>query len=227
MDIYSQSICRNSLSASDQSKIRKTTVAVVGLGGTGGFAFENLIRLGFEKFILFESDRFDLTNFNRQLYATLDSLDGLKSEAALKRAALINPNASIRINPKFDSKSPLFGAKIVVDCSDNVPTKIFISDRCKKAHIPYVFCASNDSRGIVSVFKSYSFRKAFNLPKSAEKHESYKTCSSILCPAAAIAGSLGASCVLSLVLKKPLVTAPDAIFFNLFAKEPFWRAKLG
>ena len=63
--IYEQKFFRNPLSDKQQEKIRKATFAIIGLGGTGGFILENLLRIGAENFILFDHDRFEFSNFNR------------------------------------------------------------------------------------------------------------------------------------------------------------------
>jgi len=219
--IYDQKFSRNSYSEDQQNKIRSATYAIVGLGGTGGFILENLLRQGAEKFILFDPDRFELSNFNRQILATDTAIDQKKTKAALERAKSINKSVKIKCHGKF--KSNLYNADIVIDGSDNVETKVQIAETARSKKIPYVFCSASFSRGIVSIFKNYKFEKAFNIDPNLE----YKKCASIISPAASMAGSLAASQAVNYIIKKPCIRAPDALFFDLFKKEIFWRAELG
>ena len=224
-DFYNEKFSRNGLRKNEQEKIRTSVFCIVGLGGTGGVVFENLVRIGAENFVLFEDDRIELSNFNRQILADERSLDMEKASSAVLRAKSINPKIRIVIKGKFGSKSTLSGCNVVIDCTDNVQSKIIVSRAALKVKIPYVFCSSNDTRGIISVFEKYLFEKAFGIEKgSASK---YKTCSTILCPSVMISGSIAASFAVNYLLKKNFVKAPEALFFDLSREDVFWRAKLG
>lgn len=219
--IYDEKFFRNPLSGKQQEKIRQTVFAIVGLGGTGGFILENLLRAGAENFILFDHDRFELSNFNRQILATDDVLDKLKTRAAVARARSINRSAKIRAFKKFNSG--LGNAHILLDGSDNVRTKLAMAKAARRKKIPYVFCSAGSSKGIVTVFTGYRFEKAFQIDERLD----YSRCQTIICAAASIAGSIAATEAINYILKKPYVRAPEALFFDLFKKEMFWRAELG
>lgn len=230
--LYSSKFMRNPLSKRQQRKLRTTKFAIIGLGGTGGFIFENLIRMGAENFVLFDHDRFEFSNFNRQTLATDDFLDMPKVHAALARAKAINKTVEISTHGRFDETSSIHGANIVLDGSDNMPTKLAAARVAKKLRKPFVYCAASGTCGMASVFSGYSFEKAFQLGKNKsiaalDEIVAYKTCQTILCPAASLAGTLAATQALNIILKKPVVKAPEALFFDLFRKDIFWRAKLG
>jgi sulfur carrier protein ThiS adenylyltransferase len=226
-DFYSEKFLRNPLNKKQQEKIRKAVFAIVGLGGTGGFILENLLRVGAENFIVFDNDRFELSNFNRQSLATDGFLDMPKTDAALSRAKEINEGIKLKTAGKFGPESDISTADILMDGADNISTKIDMAKLARKNKIPYVFCSAQDTRGIVSVFTNYRFEKAFQVPKDEEALSKYAICSSIICPAASLAGTLAAQQAINLALKKPYVKAPEALFFDLFRKKIFWRAKLG
>jgi molybdopterin/thiamine biosynthesis adenylyltransferase len=227
MDLYSQKFERNPFKKAEQRRLRQATFAIVGLGGTGGFIFENLLRAGAEKFIVFDHDRFELSNFNRQMLATDKTLDKPKVKAALERAASINPRAKISVRGRFEPDSSLSGVDILLDGADNLPTKLFMARAARKKGIPYVFCAAATVRGIVTTFTTYSFEKAFQVPVDEASLGRYSVCATILCPAASLAGSLASSAAINHVIGKPYVRAPEAMFFDLFKKELFWRSELG
>ncbi len=208
---------RNPFSRIHQSLIRDTPIALVGLGGIGGFAFENLLRLGAENLIVFDNDRFELTNFNRQVLSTDSTLDRTKTSAARARARKINGNAKVRAYRSFRS----LDEKIIIDATDNLETRIALSRIARNERIPYVFASANDSRGIVSLFTDYEFEKAFQVAgKQTGK------CSTITCPAAAVSGSIAASQAVNHIIGKPVIKAPKALFFDLERPDPFWMVDL-
>ena len=223
--MYEEKFCRNigAISMHQQEKIRKSTFAIVGLGGLGGFALENLVRLGAERLIIFDHDRFDYSNFNRQILASESSLDKRKKDVALERIRLINKKISVHAYSEFNS-SKISLADVVIDATDNLKTRLAIASACKKLKIPYVFSSAQDSRGMVSVFTDYSFEKAFQVDEAKLKT---KYCSSIICPAASFAGTIAATMAINCILKNPVVRAPEAMFFDLFDKRIFWKARLG
>jgi molybdopterin/thiamine biosynthesis adenylyltransferase len=221
--IYSHKFFRNPFSKDEQQKIRRFSFALIGLGGTGGFILENLLRSGAENILLYEDDSVELSNFNRQLLATESFIDKPKADAASERAKEINPSAKLRFKGRLESESKLGTARIIVDGSDNVKTKLAIARAARKKKIPFVFCSASGYRGIVTVFSRYRFEKAFQIDENLD----YNTCASVLCPAAAIAGSLAASQAISSALGKPCIRAPEAVFFDLSKKKPFWEAQLG
>ncbi|MCI0503933.1 ThiF family adenylyltransferase [Candidatus Micrarchaeota archaeon] len=228
-DLYGEKFVRNPLTKAQQAKVRKAVFAIVGLGGTGGFILENLLRMGVENLIVFDHDRFELSNFNRQPLATADFLDMPKVHAAVARAKAINKGIDITTHEEFGEGSgpAIKGAGIVLDGTDNVKSKLILSRIARAQKIPYVFCSAQGSRGIVSVFTSYRFEKAFSLPEDEDALARYQMCQSVICPAASLAGTLAASQAVSALLGMPYAKAPDAIFFDLFRKDVFWRGKLG
>ncbi len=228
--VYSQKFQRNPLRTREQERVRRACFAIIGLGGTGGYMLESLLRMGAERFMVFEDDRTALSDFNRQILAVDKNIDRLKTDSARSRADMINAFAHLVIKGRFTKGSKLTEADIVLDGSDNIETKHLAAGKARTASLPYVFCSAQGTRGIVTVFNDYPFRKAFQLPNSKSSAlglERYRKCASIICPAAMIAGSLAASQAVNALLKKPHTKAPQAIFFDLARENPFWRAELG
>ncbi|MEW6722339.1 MAG: ThiF family adenylyltransferase [Candidatus Micrarchaeota archaeon] len=225
--MYGEKFGRNPLTEAQQRKVRQAVFAIVGLGGTGGFILENLLRMGAENFIVFDHDRFELSNFNRQALATDEFLDQPKVHAAVARAKAINKNIKISAFDRFEETSPLAGVSLALDGTDNIQSKLAIAKAARNENIPFVFSSAEGSRGIVTVFTTYKFEKAFQLPRDPEALARYGACSSIICPAASLAGTLAASQAVNYLIKKPYAKAPEAVFFDLFRKETFWRSRLG
>ena len=76
-------------------KIKDSIFLIFGLGGVGGFALESLVRAGATKFSLIDYDRFDISNFNRQLEANDMTLGKFKTETYENRILSINQNIDI------------------------------------------------------------------------------------------------------------------------------------
>ncbi len=219
---YAQRFSRNAFTAAQQQKVKGATFALIGLGGVGGFVLENLLRMGAERFVVFDGDRFESSNFNRQLLATGSSLGKPKTKAALARAKEINPAVRMKLCGTFTARSRLAGAAMIIDASDNVETRLTASRLAGKNRMPYVFCAASGTRGMVSVFRSYGFRKAFQIGTVKGRAPGR-----IICPAAALAGALAASQAANLAMGKPFVKAPEALFFDVSSRRISWRARLG
>ena len=73
-------------------KLQDAHVLVVGLGGVGGYAVEQLCRAGIGNLTIVDGDTVSQTNINRQLIATVDTVGLSKAEVFQKRLLSINPN---------------------------------------------------------------------------------------------------------------------------------------
>ena len=105
-------------------KLAKAKVAVFGIGGVGSFVVEGLARAGVGNFILVDDDKICLTNLNRQIIATRNTIGKPKVEVAKERILEINPNANVEIHQEFfmpDSKEILDDSvNYIVDAVDTV-----------------------------------------------------------------------------------------------------------
>ena len=84
------------LTEEEQNKLRDTKVAIVGMGGVGGFHLISLVRLGIGKFNIADMDTYELANIQRQCGAFMDTLGENKSEVMRKIALSINPHLEIK-----------------------------------------------------------------------------------------------------------------------------------
>lgn len=96
---YSLMVDRNEglFSTKTQQKIKESTVCIAGCGGVGGVTAECLTRMGVGSLVLSDPENFDLSNFNRQIGASLDSLGNNKASSLATRLKLINPDLEIHV----------------------------------------------------------------------------------------------------------------------------------
>lgn len=126
------------------TKIKNTSVMVIGIGGVGGYVVEALIRSGIEHIILVDHDTIDITNKNRQIIA-LDSTIGRKKVEVMKERILdINKNCQVETLDIFLDISNTneyikqYHPDYIVDACDTITTKKEIITSCLENHIPFI-----------------------------------------------------------------------------------------
>ena len=124
-------------------KLNKAKVAIFGIGGVGSYVVEGLARAGIQNFILVDKDEVDITNINRQIIATTETVGTPKVEVAKKRILSINPNANVEIFQEFflpNSNINILNNTIdyIVDSVDTVTAKIELVVKANELHIPII-----------------------------------------------------------------------------------------
>lgn len=124
-------------------KLRGSRVAVFGIGGVGGHVVEALARSGVGAFDLIDNDTVSITNINRQIIATLDSVGKFKTEVMKERILSINPEAKIEIHncfflPETQEMFDFSNYDYVVDAVDTVTAKIALVMACEEAKVPII-----------------------------------------------------------------------------------------
>ena len=96
---YDEAFSRNLgwVTEAEQQRLKKSRVCIAGLGGVGGVYLLTLARLGIGAFSIADFDTYALANFNRQVGATMSSLDRPKIDVMLAMARDINPELDIRV----------------------------------------------------------------------------------------------------------------------------------
>lgn len=123
------------------SKLAESRVAVFGVGGVGGYVCEALARSGVGAFDLIDNDEVSLTNLNRQIIATTQTMGRKKVEVMRERILQINPKADVRIHASFflpeNAREFPFGEyDYVVDAVDTVAAKLELAVVCQEHGIP-------------------------------------------------------------------------------------------
>lgn len=140
MDQFSRS--RLLLGQAGVDKLLSSHVMILGLGGVGGYAAEALARSGIGRMTLVDHDQVTLTNLNRQIIATHDTLGQKKVDAMAERLRSIRPDLKLTLADQFflpDQPLPaLYEADYVVDAIDTVAAKVELACRCQAAGIPLI-----------------------------------------------------------------------------------------
>ena len=127
------------------NKLSQCRVAVFGLGGVGGYAVEALARSGIGALELIDHDTVSITNLNRQILATRQTVGQAKADVAKQRVAAIDPD--IRVNalqtffgPDTADQFDFSQYDYVIDAIDTVTGKLALVAAAKAAGTP-IICA--------------------------------------------------------------------------------------
>lgn len=126
------------------NKLQHSHVIVFGVGGVGGFAIEALVRSGIGEISIVDFDTVDLTNLNRQIIATQDSIGKLKTSVMRDRLLSINPNVIVHEFPEkfiMENSDLFFKDKkydYIVDAIDLITSKLALAEIAKNLSIPII-----------------------------------------------------------------------------------------
>ena len=146
---YDKAFSRNIgwVTEGEQARLREARIAIGGLGGVGGVHLLTLARLGIGRFSIADFDAFDIANFNRQIGATVQSLERPKIEVLAEMVLDINPEIDLRRFPsgiQADSvDSFLDGVDVFVDGLDffAFDARRLTFAACERKGIPVVTAA--------------------------------------------------------------------------------------
>lgn len=122
------------------SKLKQSTVMVVGCGAVGSFAIEALARCGVGHLILVDSDKVEESNINRQLFALDSTLGQPKVEIAKRRIYDINPDIDVDAFDMFfdENNTPNVKPDFVIDAIDTVQSKIALYKWCANNAVQFI-----------------------------------------------------------------------------------------
>ena len=124
-------------------RLKNARVAVFGVGGVGGFTVEALARAGVGELDLIDNDEVVLSNLNRQIIATVDSVGRPKADVAAERVLSINPSCKVHAHrvfylPETAAQFDFAAYDYVVDAIDTVTGKLMLAEQAKAAGTPII-----------------------------------------------------------------------------------------
>lgn len=153
---YSRQMVLPEVGPEGQRRLKGSSVAIIGVGGLGIPASVYLTAAGVGRIGVVDHDVIEKSNLHRQtLYSEAD-VGGLKASVASQKLKLVNPHITIEpYNLKLDSSNAmeiLRNYDVVVDCTDNFPSRYLINDACVLLGKPDVYASIFRFDGQVSVF---------------------------------------------------------------------------
>lgn len=124
-------------------KLNKCHVAIFGVGGVGGYVVEALARTGIGHFTLIDNDTVALSNFNRQIIATKETLGKYKVDVMKERILSIDDKAVVEVKkmfvlPENIDEIDFSQFDYIVDAIDTVKAKLAIISKANELNIPMI-----------------------------------------------------------------------------------------
>ena len=156
MDRYARHISLPDVGIEGQRLINKSRILVIGAGGLGSPVLLYLAAAGVGEIGIIDDDLVDLSNLQRQIIHAESNIGSSKVESA--KAQILSINSTIKITTWNARLSPdnaqeiLAGWDIVIDGTDNIPTRYLVDDICKINQIPWIYGSIYRFEGQASVF---------------------------------------------------------------------------
>ena len=156
--IWPENLVRNSsvITSSEQISLLKSKIAIIGLGGLGGYLATLAARAGIGGMSLADGDSFSPSNLNRQVLCTKETMGNNKARVASEVCLSINPALKTRVWEtnfrKENSVDILEGADLVMDGLDQVKTRRLLFSGAVSANIPFIHGAVSEWSGQTATF---------------------------------------------------------------------------
>ncbi|MCM5552370.1 molybdopterin-synthase adenylyltransferase MoeB [Pleomorphomonas sp. NRK KF1] len=156
---YSRHILLRDVGGPGQHKLKAARVLCVGAGGLGSPVIEYLAAAGVGTLGLVDDDRVSLSNLQRQVIHTTANVGKLKVESAGERIAAINPHVNVELHPfRLDAgniEDLVRAYDIVVDGTDNFPTRFIMADTAYACRKPLVTAGVLEFYGSLTTLMPY------------------------------------------------------------------------
>ncbi len=153
---YARHLILPEMGEEGQKKLKNSSVIVVGAGGLGSPTLLYLAAAGVGKIGIIDDDKVDITNLQRQVIHSTVAVGSLKVESAANRIRELNPEIEVvEHNTRLDVNNALellSDWDLVIDGTDNFPTRYTINDACEILGKPWVFGSIHRFEGQVTVF---------------------------------------------------------------------------
>lgn len=194
------------ISQAGQERLKSAAVLCIGAGGLGCPALQYLVAAGVGKLGIADDDRVEISNLQRQILFTEADIGQLKVDCAKQRLAAQNPHVEIVAYPlrltRDNAEQLISRYDIVLDGSDNYPTRYLLNDVCHMSHTPLVSASIFQFQGQIGVFNQGEgpcYRCLYNAPPPAELMPDCAT-GGVLGVLPGIVGAISAAEVIKLVL---------------------------
>ncbi|MDH5649043.1 MAG: molybdopterin-synthase adenylyltransferase MoeB, partial [Gammaproteobacteria bacterium] len=224
---YSRQIMLPQVGIEGQIKLSQARVLIIGLGGLGSPVAMYLAAAGIGNLVLVDHDQVDLTNLQRQIIHTTHSIGKDKTQSAKVTLEQLNPEVTATLfNRKLDEQTlaeQISLATVVVDASDNFPTRFLLNQICARQNRPLVSGAVIRTEGQVSVFDHSNPDSPCYRCLYQDSEQPQETCSEtgILAPVAGIIGTIQATEAMKVILGLGETLVGRLLILDALAME--WR----
>ena len=229
---YSRHLVLPEVGVDGQERIKQGRILIVGAGGLGSPAALYLAAAGIGKIGIVDFDKVDENNLQRQIIHSTEDIGTLKTESAKNSINNLNPNVKVETyDVKLNSKNAMEIIKnydVVIDASDNFPTRYLVNDACVLLKKPNVYGSIFRFEGHASVFNfddGPCYRCMFPNPPPKEDIPSCAE-GGVLGILPGIIGTIQATEALKIILRKVDVLSGRFLVYDALAMT-FKELKLG
>jgi adenylyltransferase/sulfurtransferase len=203
---YARHLVLPEIGGPGQQRLHSAKILIIGAGGIGSPALLYLAAAGIGRIGIVDDDTVDLSNLQRQIVHTSDRIGQPKTESAARSARAINPSTLLDLFPerltaeRAQEIVPLYD--IVLDGTDNGPTRQLVAQAAQAAGKPLVSAAAIQLSGQITTFKPYLGRPhpCFVCLHASLPGEENCTTLGVLGAAVGVVGSLAAVEVIKEIL---------------------------
>ena len=151
------------------NRLKNANVILFGLGGVGSFVAEALARANIGNITVVDSDKIDITNINRQLYALSSTIGKEKAIVCKERILDINPECNVTpivkmYLPNNEDEFNLQNYDYIIDAIDTVTAKISLCENAEKYNIPIISSMGTGNKMNPQMFKISDIYKTKTCP---------------------------------------------------------------
>lgn len=219
---YSRHILLDEIDEAGQNRLLDAHALILGLGGLGSSAAMYLASSGVGTLSLCDFDQVDLSNLQRQIIHTTNSIGQSKVASAKNQLFELNPDTQIHcLDKRLDEanlKQLIETVDVVLDASDNFPTRYLLNKLCVDTQTPLISGAAIRFEGHITTFTQTPDSPCYNClyPEHDEQNEG-DTCDQlgVLAPLTGVIGSLQAAEAIKILAQCGQPLSGRLLTFNL------------
>jgi adenylyltransferase/sulfurtransferase len=194
---YARQIRLSKIGEVGQQKLLDSTVLIIGMGGLGSPAAMYLAAAGIGRIIISDFDQVEDSNLQRQIIHQTKDIGELKALSAKRTIAEINPNCDVEALDwqleEDELESYAEKADLILDCTDNFPTRFMINRASVKTGTPLVSGAAIRMEGQIASYIPNSGGPCYQCLYK-EEFENTETCAmeGVLSPVVGVIGTMQA-----------------------------------
>jgi adenylyltransferase/sulfurtransferase len=153
---FERQIALPNIDLDGQEKLQSASVLIIGMGGLGCAVAQSIVGMGIGAVTLVDFDKVEISNLARQPLYSNENVGQAKVNAARSALEQLNPNSKIRtLNKAFDEVTlgdlleNGYKFDVILDCTDNAPTRRIINSQCARYHLPLITAAAIRYEGMV------------------------------------------------------------------------------
>lgn len=195
---YNRQILLHDFDIAGQERLQESRVLIVGLGGLGCPAALYLAAAGIGTLVLVDGDAVELSNLQRQIAHTDQSIGINKARSAAAAITALNSQVKLEVIEQrlTESDMPALAARVdlVLDATDNYPARFALNRACIAAGVPLVSGAAVRSEGQLAVFDPLRGGPCYRCLYTEGDADTALSCSEsgVLAPLVGVIGSLQA-----------------------------------